>query len=411
MTTDSASASRRVGWLVLGGLHHFIGTAEPAGTDPLVFVPLDKPLDVAFPSNTVVLRWTELGTVELRARTADGSRQRVGEADGSRLFSDMLPSAALNEVVSAVSRGDGPFVPLWYLSAQPTPGGQAVHVYAQIRFLTEDACFIRLTPEPIVVSDVEELTWLPDALRLHAEQFLFLNNHRLYYRKGFDGKELEYKYTLTPPVDIWTVTVRLYQLLRRGGVPGYIVEYRDELQVWDYLNHLFQVTDPEPDRGYVSFIPTTDGKNQVKRKWFAEDAFNRRETHTHGVEAAEGYERYLSEVLGVSAVRLPSFRRVRYDINVESERTGHIYGVFFDHVSLLDAPDVVLHQCEIEYLRSRTAITPDEDAILAEFPTVAEWVEGFLRDQGLDYERSHYSKMSFLRDVVAARPELAVEAR
>lgn len=405
MTTD------RFGWLVLGGLHHFIGTAEPAGTDPLVFVPLPEPLDVAFPSNTVVLRWMELGPVELRARTADGTRQRVGEADGSRLFPDMLPSAGLAELVAAVSDSGGPLVPLWYLSAQPAPGGYAVHVYAQIRFLNEDACFIRITPEPIVVSDVEEATWRSDALRLHADRFLFLNNHLLYYRKGFAGKELEYKYTLTPPVDIWTVTVRLYQRLRHGGMPGYIVEYRDELQVWDYLNHLFQVTDPEPDRGYVSFIPTTDGKNQVKRKWFSEDTFDRRETHTHGVDAAEGYERYLAEVLGVTAVRLPSFRRVRYDVNVESERTGHIYGVFFDHVSLLDAPDVVLHQCEIEYLRTRTTIQPDEDTIMAEFPAVAEWVESFLRDQGLAYERSHYSKMSFLRDVVAARPELAVEAR
>jgi hypothetical protein len=300
-------------------------------------------------------------------------------------------------------------VPIFYLATRPAGDGLETHVYSQIRFLAEDACFIRLTPQPITVPDVEGLGWLPEALERHGADFLRLNNHQRYYRKCFPGRELEYKYTIDPPTaDIWTLTARLYQRLLDGRLAGYVPEYRDEFQAWDYTNHLFQVADPVSDRGYVSFIPTTDGKNLVKRKWFAADGFDRRESHTYGVSAERGFDAYVSEELGVHAVRLPSFRRTRYDVNFESRRTGHVYGIFFDTVSLLGAPEVQLQQCELEYLRSRTVVAPDADAVLREMVEIAEWLEDFLREHHLPADRGYYSKLSFLLDTVAARPELAV---
>jgi hypothetical protein len=408
----------RTAWLVIGGLHHLNGSARPAPSDPLVLVPFERPLDAWFPSNTIVPRWSELGALELRGRTADGGVRALGKADGAELFDGMLPGAALAGVLAQLSTVDTVrtgVVPLFYLSARPAGAGVDgvdVHVYSQIRFLAEDACFVRTTPEPIRVrqpAGVEQLGWLPAAVRRHAEQFLLLNNHQRYYRKCFPGRELEYKYTLAPPVDIWTMTVRLYQRLLRGELPGYLMEYRDEFQAWDYTNHLFQVTGPEDGRGYVSFIPTTDGKNLLKRKWFDADAFDRRESHTYGVRPPHGFASYVRDVLGVTARRLPPFRRVRYDVNFESARSGHVYGIFFDHVSLLDAPDVTLHQCELEYLRSRTAVEPDEELALAELAHIATWLEAYLREQGLDDRRGTYSKMTFLLDAVAANPALAEE--
>lgn len=389
MTVDSA-------WLVLGGIHHLNGAAPVTGDEPVVLVPLDSPRHATFPANTVVLRWADLGEVELVGR--DGRRAK---AHGSELFPGMLPGPAVADLVG------GPVVPLFYLAVQRTANGLALHVHSQIRFLAEDACFIRVTPEPIAVTEVEGLGWLPEALRLHAAEALFLNNHQRYYRTCFAGQEMEYKYTLKPPVDIWTMTLLVYRRLLAGDLPGYLMEYRDEFQAWDYSNHLYQVTDPEPDRGYVSFIPTTDGRNLVKRKWFAEDSFSRRESHTYGVRAEHGFDAYVRDELGVACTRLPAFRRVRYDVNFESARTGHVYGIFFDHVSLIDAPEVMLSQCELEYLRSRTAVPPDADAVLSEMDEIAGWLEGFLRENGLDDERGTYSKMTFLLDSVAARPELA----
>jgi len=380
-------------WLVLGGLHHLNGAVAPSPDDAIALVSLTEPLHDSFPSNTIVLRWADLGKVDVRG---------VGTVDGAELFVDLLPGPALRELATDPLR---PLVPLFYLAVE----GTKVHVHSQIRFLPEDACFIRVTPEPIEVADVEDLTWLRQAVRLHAENALFLNNHQRYYRKCFPGKEMEYKYTLTPPVDIWTLNADMYRRLRRGELPGYLMEYRDEFQAWDYLNHLYQVTDPEPDRGYVSFIPTTDGKNLMKRKWFAADSFERREEHTYGLVPEHGFDAYLRDELRVSATKLPAFRRIRYDVNFESARTGHVYGIFFDHVSLLDATDVVLNQCELEYLRTRSAVEPDEAEVLVEIEEIAVWLEAFLAEHGLDNNRGYYSKMTFLLDSVKARPELAVE--
>ena len=61
----------------------------------------------------------------------------------------------------------------------------------------------------------------------------------------------------------------------------------------------------------------------------------------------------------LEAQRLPTFRRIRYDVNVESLATGHYYGVFFDRCHLTAQPTVVMCQCEIEYCRSRTTQRAD----------------------------------------------------
>ncbi|MCE4942280.1 hypothetical protein LVX13_03925 [Streptomyces albulus] len=406
MTTHHRDAAA---WLVLGGLHLLNGTAPLADTDPLVLVSLTAPVEEPFPANTVIVTWADLGTVTLHARTPAGPAGPAVEARGGDLFPRMLPGAPLTDAVAALGAGEhtgGPLVPLFYVTARD---GRA-HVHSQVRFLAEDACFIRLTEEPLAAADVPDLGWLPAAVARHAEQFLFLNNHQRYYRKCFSGQELEYKYTLQPPVDTWTLTVQLHHRVLDGALPGYVMEYRDEFQAWDYLNHLFEVTGPgEAERGYASFIPTTDGKHLMKRKWYAEDAFQRRESHTYGLDLTDdgGFERHVTEELRVDAVRLPSFRRVRYDINFESVRSGHVYGIFFDHCSLVDARDVTLNQCELEYLRSRTAVEPDEALVKEEMAQLADWLESFLREHGLCDERGVYSKRTFLKDAVAARPELA----
>jgi hypothetical protein len=406
-------SEQRAGWLMLGDVRYLNGMACPIGSDPIVLVHLGRPLDREFPDNTVVVRWADLGEITLRARSVDGSLRRDGRSDGAQLFPGMRPGQFLRGLVADVSTQDAParpVVPLCYVSAVRRGDGYAAHIYTQIRFLAQDACFIRVTSEPIEIAGSEDLGWLDELVRRHAERFLFLNNHQRYYAKCFAGRELEYKYTLDPPVDIWTLTVELYQRLRDGALPGYVMEYRDEFQAWDYVNHLFQVTAPEPDRGYVSFIPTTDGANLVKRKWFKTDSFERRESHTYGVRPAGGFDDYVRDELKVSATRLPSFRRVRYDVNFESTRTGHVYGIFFDHVSLIDAPRTVLNQCELEYLRSRTVLEPDPGGVLTEIGEIAGWLEVFLREHALNATRGYYSKMTFLLDSVAARPELAVDA-
>ncbi|WP_406138597.1 hypothetical protein [Streptomyces sp. NBC_01089] len=400
MTSTADTAHTRRAWLVLGGLHLLNGSRALAKGDPLVLAELAEPLEEVFPSNTVVLRWADLGAVSLSAgRYGEGHTTAHGSVPADELFPGMLPGKALSALL------DPPAVPLFYLSLSD---GE-LHVHSQVRFLAEDACFIRTTAEPLRSDDPLTLDWLPEAVRLHAGNYLFLNNHQRYYQKLFPGKELEYKYTLEPPVDSWTLMVEMYRELLDGVLPGYIPEFRDEFQAWDYANHLFEITGPtEAERGYASFIPTTDGKHLLKRKWYVEDGFERRETHTYGLDLTDdgGFERHITEVLGVTGVRLPSFRRVRYDINFESVRTGHVYGIFYDHCSLVDDPGVTLNQCELEYLRSRVAVPAAEADVLEEMSAITTWLESFLRARGLNDEAGFYSKRTFLKDTVKLRPDL-----
>ncbi|GAA3147012.1 hypothetical protein [Nonomuraea roseoviolacea] len=96
----------------------------------------------------------------------------------------------------------------------------------------------------------------------------------------------------------------------------------------------------------------------LKRKWYAEDTFARRERLSPNVQVSPGgFEEYLREEMGLQVRAMPPFRCVRYDVQCESMATGHIYGIFLDHCSLLAAPDVVLSQCEVEYRRSRSCWT------------------------------------------------------
>ena len=67
--------------------------------------------------------------------------------------------------------------------------------------------------------------------------------------------------------------------MREGELPGFIPEYGDEFQAWDYLNHLFAIPEPAEERGYVSFIPLSVGGYTIKRKWFDEDATRRGEKY------------------------------------------------------------------------------------------------------------------------------------
>lgn len=121
-----------------------------------------------------------------------------------------------------------------------------------------------------------------------------------------------------------------------------------------------------------------------------------------GAEEIPDLEAYLRKRFGVDVVAYPPFQRVRYDINVESLATGHVYGIFFDHSRLVDDPAVAMAQCELEYLRTRSVLAVDPEVIWAELEQIAQWLEGFLGRHGIKTRRGVYSKLSFLRDHAGA---------
>ncbi|MGW1656187.1 hypothetical protein [Streptomyces atratus] len=229
------------------------------------------------------------------------------------------------------------------------------------------------------------------------------------FRTHFAGTELEFKYTLDPTPDIWAASMELLKSLRDGKLKGCRPEYREEFQIHHTENHLFDVTGPEKEIGYASFIPTVSAGHVLKRKWFAEDAFARREELFSNIAiTSDGFEEYLRKELGLQVRAMPPFRRVRYDVQCESMSTGHVYGIFFDRCSLLAAPEVVLSQCELEYRRSRSVLIQDEKEILSEMKRIDHWLRSHLAARGWAKKHTFYSKRSFLRDTVADRPDLAL---
>ncbi|MCA1224149.1 hypothetical protein [Streptomyces sp. 8L] len=102
---------------------------------------------------------------------------------------------------------------------------------------------------------------------------------------------------------------------------------------------------------------------------------------------------------------MPPFQRIRYDIQCESMRVGHVYGIFLDRCALLTAPEVVLFPCELAYLRSRSI--HDHDEVLIEMKRIDSWLCEYLTSRGWAAEQTFYSKRSFLRGAVALRPALA----
>ncbi|WP_424534257.1 hypothetical protein ACOZ38_28600 [Sphaerisporangium viridialbum] len=395
--------AKREAWIVLGGIHLLNQTAPRQPDDPIVLVQVPPQEVSTSPTTTVVVHWDALGPCPVRPLTASGDALAPGrEIDGSALFPDAIAGPDLMAMAGPTAAPG--LVPLCYL-AQHASG---YHVFAQIRFHPEDACFIRTTPMPVGDGPVEALRWLNPALEAHASAVLRLNNHKRYFQTHFAGTELEHKYNLAPGTDIWAAAMELLKALRHGVLDGCQPEYRDEFQIYFTENHLFDVTGPEEELGYASFIRTVNGGHVLKRKWYAEDTFARREQLFPDVDVRPGgFEEYLREKMGLQVRTMPPFRRVRYDIQCESMVTGHIYGIFLDHCSLLAARDLVLSQCELEYRRSRSFLDHDQNEVLAEMERISHWLQDYLTARGLTQERTYYSKRTFLRDVVAARPDLA----
>ncbi len=358
-------------------------------------------VESAAASNTISIELADL-VVKIRVVGTTGPSYR--QLRFGQLYDGLSPSPTLRALLESnvPNAATGPidsYVPVFYRGVELD--GRA-HIYGQARFHGDDALFMRTSDEPV---SVEDDRLLRDACALHGRNPTFINSHQCYYRKCLAGLEAEYKFTLPNEANIWALTTAFHDTVKRGGVPGFVLEYHDGLQTWDYVNHLFEVLAPASEQGYISFIPTTDGRYTRKRKWYAQDALVRREEISPRISIDGSLEDYLDGYLDAETRRLPSFRRVRYDVNFESTETGHVYGVFFDHSSLLQAPDIALVQCELEYLRSRTVVEPDESAILPELAALAERTRQFLRSSRQPFHESFYSKLSFLRDTVDGRTQ------
>ena len=297
--------------------------------------------------------------------------------------------------------------PLFVLS----PAGDGWQPYTLVSFTGTDALFIALDGppaegdpgDPRVVS-----AWVADLSARHRAHAARLNNHQRWFVNARPGLEIEQKFTLAGRPDIWLLAARTRDLVAAGAIDGWIPEHGSGggFEQWDFPSHIYEIAAPEPERGYIAFIPAVDGSWGIRRKWFTADAVIRREQLTGGLDlgAVPDLRAVIRDRYGLAPSWGGCYRRVRYNVLLESLRSGHVFSVMFDRCTDAAglAPD--LHQAEVEYIRSRVVTARPGDDLMGEFGQLCDWTRQFLDGCGVRAEQDNLSKLTWLRRAARDRP-------
>lgn len=298
----------------------------------------------------------------------------------------------INDIVSIKSFSNKTFLPLFIKFEK----NNELTFFSRLRVLNGSMLFI--FSGEVADEKISEVNLLELFNQVHRKNALFLNNHQCYYKKLFKGEEVEYKYTLPNDIDIWALIQEFYSEIKSGKVPFFVPEFGDEFQSWDYENYLYEISQPKEEAGYISFIPLSKGGYTIKRKWFLGDQLKRREEHYHEPQKIKDFKKYIEAEFNVNGIYLPSFQRIRYDVNFESLQTGHVFGLYFDYSYLHSDKKKVLCQCELEYIRTRSIKSYNEEEVLEQLNELAEYMDNFFKRRNIPTARGVYSKLSFLKD-------------
>ncbi|MEU6275758.1 hypothetical protein ABZ871_25595 [Streptomyces populi] len=292
--------------------------------------------------------------------------------------------------------------PLMLLRTHTAAGQPCTEVLMCARLRTIGTLFVRAArfhhaadaglPE-IVAEALQQGTALQDHLRIE-------NNAYLPYEKGV---EIEQKVTLLDDASIWSLSKDIWTAVENGDFPGFITDPGYELTRWHFVQHNYEVVAPAAEAGHYAFQENPDGRYQLKMKTFPVDALRRTEIFRKGVEVPDqNFDEYLArEFPDLTFRRLPSFRRTRFDVNVQSLATGHCFGIESDETTVDGPGGRTLRQVEMEYLETRWHEGMDSSSIDDELGRLTGLVEAFLAKDGIAAERNFYSKLSFLKNCTA----------
>lgn len=304
-------------------------------------------------------------------------------------------------------RGGHGQAPLFVLA----PAGGGWQPYTLVSFTGTDALFIALDGPPTEGDPGDSRVvnaWVADLSARHRAHAARLNNHRRWFVNARPGLEIEQKFTLAGRPDIWLLAARTRDLVAAGAIDGWVPEHGSDggFEQWDFPSHIYEIAAPEPERGYIAFIPAVDGSWGIRRKWFTADAIIRREQLTGGLDlgADPDLRAVIRDRYGLAPSWGGCYRRVRYNVLLESLRSGHVFSVMFDRCTDATglAPD--LHQAEVEYIRSRVIRTRPGDDLMGEFGQLCDWTRRLLDGYGVHAEQGNLSKLTWLRQAAQDRP-------
>lgn len=214
------------------------------------------------------------------------------------------------------------------------------------------------------------------------------------------GTELELKFTLADEVAPWSLADYLASLVQEGDLDGFIPDVGNELQRWSHFQDTFALTQGGRSKGYAAFMYKADGTKDAKFKEFESDSLYRRETFDLNVQVSNGdLEGYLRNRLpGLEISPLPRMTRSRFDVNVQSSRHGHYYGIEIDEVSTHADK---LRQLEIEYHRTPHSFGVSTASIEPELMRLRDAISHILTSLDVRFEIGYLSKLTFLRSSLA----------
>jgi hypothetical protein len=276
--------------------------------------------------------------------------------------------------------------------------------YTLMSYTGDDLLYIRL-PGPPVSGDPgsadHRARWAADLSARHRAHGGQLNNHACWLRNLLPGLEAEHKFTLPPGTDIWALAITTHQHVRAGAIDGWICEHGNDggFTQGDFTNHLFAITRPARERGYIAFMPAIDGPGYfIRRKRYPRDQTLRREDLTHAPEltaAPAGLARVIRDRYGLTPAWGATYRRVRYNVMLESLETGHVFSIMYDRCTTEHAPSLI--QAEVEYIRSRTLRTSTRSEILGQLTELAARTRDLLSGHGIAHTENQMSKLTWLQ--------------
>lgn len=292
--------------------------------------------------------------------------------------------------------------PLAILRVRRTGERPGMEVLACGRLRAGGAIFTRIHRED--VSSTEQLssivgkaiTTLPEGSRPHV-----VNDDAAYVNLS-RGIELETKLVLTGRSSAWSIATRLSSIVGAGDLAGFVPDLGNEFQRWQTHQQTWEVLSPPGEEGYLALMHNGSGQRELKRKRFTQDGLRRRETFRTDLplDPAREFDQQIRELYPELVLRsLPSHRRAKFDVNVESVETGHFFGIETD-VVVVDGTGVSMSQLEVEYHRSRVHDGLSAEAIEPELLRLTGVVERLLGELGETPVRTYYSKLSFLRDLL-----------
>lgn len=284
-------------------------------------------------------------------------------------------------------------------------GPSSWHPYTLMSYTGDDLLYVRL-PGPVVHGTPDSAdcraTWTADLSARHRRCGRQLNNNDSWLRNLLPGLEAEHKFTLSPAADIWNLAVETHQHVRGGALGGWICEHGNDggLTQGDYLNHLYAITRPADERGYIAFMPAIDdaGGYHIRRKRYPHDQVLRSEelNHDSGLTAEPAdLAQVIRDRYGLAPAWSATYRRIRYNVMLESLETGHVFSIMYDRCTAEHAAELV--QAEVEYVRSRTVLASSQTQILAQLTELSAWTRDLLTSNRIEFTEDHLSKLTWLR--------------